>query len=142
MQLNDVFERQILLLESERIFFVERSWKSKVFYLKSILRIVSLKFLVLKKRSHNLHCFVSSIEQSCAHHILYNSELLGPPVQKDNCHNVLCYFAYIYYIYISAILPIYIIYIFFFFFLPIAMFLLICTNLWCRLWRSKAWALS
>lgn len=31
-------------------FFVERSWKSKVFYLKSILSIVSLKFLVLKKK--------------------------------------------------------------------------------------------
>lgn len=44
------------------LFFVERSWKSKVLYLKSILSIVSLKFLAFKKRKKKsqftLFCFI------------------------------------------------------------------------------------
>lgn len=63
-------------------------WKLKEFFLwnegknqkysiwKSIFSIVSLKFLAFKKKSHNLNCFVSPTEQSCAYHIIYNSDVI------------------------------------------------------------------
>lgn len=61
----------------KEFFFVEWRQKSKVFYLEvnfqhSFFKIFSLQ----KKKSHNLNCFVSPTEQSCAYHILYNSDVI------------------------------------------------------------------
>lgn len=75
--MNEVFERQILLLKIERIFFLWNEGKNQKYSIwMSIFSIVSLKFLAFKKKSHNLNCFVSPTEQSCAYHILYNSDVI------------------------------------------------------------------
>lgn len=49
--MNEVFERQILLLKIERIFFLWNEGKNQKYSIwKSIFSIVSLKFLAFKKK--------------------------------------------------------------------------------------------
>lgn len=83
----------------KEFLFVERSQKSKVFYVEinfqhSFFKIFSLQ--KKKKSQFTLFCFVHRTVLCLPHSIQFRCdlELLGPSVQKDNHHNVLWHFAY------------------------------------------------